>query len=807
MRKLSLIAFCALVYRGFNPVSHAAEWKLEDIPQGEVEKLLQARLAAAQVYEIMDPFDKLPTGRAHVSFYRSANTPYKIVQKRIESRYHRDTDRFIKIEVETEYESTYPYKFLKEDSTVYESEFEKPYKEVRRAKIFRDNDRWLRMESRGKRKGSRDLGFTPMSLADHLLPAAASSKFEMRSGDQFSAKAEDLNAPVPIQKGVRYQAHHGESLDVPWKYEKGFSISSNYEFNDPELRSFSHHNGRVTQFFEKNDFIFTDRWALKELKSELTPENFEGSMRADYFKLKSAKKIAYAKKHKEKYPNERFIFVPQSLSEGDYKKALASELIATGKMDFRTDNELVSTSFYRTELRSEGGIEYLQDTTHEVGLAHHKGTYYLSTEVTRSVYDSRFPHKLKSVSSTTSLRHPETQTIAEVRSTEIFKKDAKWIKKISRQGSNEEKSEEIDWGEDEEPRRRDEMAFRTWILSRDRKVGDELQAHFGSLPDTKAEMRVYKIAKVEGGVTPPFYKVDISFEDGETLKGDVTTDFDAAEIRSGTSSYKIVEFDNSKSLQDLASEQERVILSSQIVKDALVMEKGMKNGFANPIFHFDVTMPKGKKIPAGPDQIVKLVDKDKNLFQVKIGHGVNAQYGVEAIKTQAIDSEVPPKWLKNIHEKIEAWKKENKSEINDRKKAQIISDYVKEILTYEAGETLRPFKKACEDLKGDCSEFSIITAALLRRVGIAAHTTSGYVRPLSVDKGAHAQVEALLDGKWYSIEATSKEHFFASHDATGIFLKMENNDNSDDFTTPFESIKFTEIPPSGNPTSQDVEHD
>ena len=122
--KLQSILF-TLVLFGLNNSLRGAEFDLGKIPQAEVEKILKMRLASPQLFVIMDPFDKIPTARALVRFEKVGTAQPRIIQKRVETRYHQDSHRFIKTIVDTIYEGNYPYKFVEENYSVLESADEK----------------------------------------------------------------------------------------------------------------------------------------------------------------------------------------------------------------------------------------------------------------------------------------------------------------------------------------------------------------------------------------------------------------------------------------------------------------------------------------------------------------------------------------------------------------------------------------------------------------------------------------------------------------------------------------------------------
>src|SRR5690606_4619589 len=87
--------------------------------------------------------------------------------------------------------------------------------------------------------------------------------------------------------------------------------------------------------------------------------------------------------------------------------------------------------------------------------------------------------------------------------------------------------------------------------------------------------------------------------------------------------------------------------------------------------------------------------------------------------------------------------------------------YVSTSFDYRLGATLfATSREAIRDLKGDCSEASILTAALLRAAGIPARVMLGYASPGQGVWIGHAWVEAWLggaDGGWVGVDAALRE--------------------------------------------------
>jgi len=86
--------------------------------------------------------------------------------------------------------------------------------------------------------------------------------------------------------------------------------------------------------------------------------------------------------------------------------------------------------------------------------------------------------------------------------------------------------------------------------------------------------------------------------------------------------------------------------------------------------------------------------------------------------------------------------------------------------------------------QGDCSEFSVLTAAMCRAVGIPARIVTGLVYVDRFAKrtnvfGGHAWVEAYIGGKWVGLDATRVARGF---DGGHIALALGNGDPDDFFS-------------------------
>lgn len=87
--------------------------------------------------------------------------------------------------------------------------------------------------------------------------------------------------------------------------------------------------------------------------------------------------------------------------------------------------------------------------------------------------------------------------------------------------------------------------------------------------------------------------------------------------------------------------------------------------------------------------------------------------------------------------------------------------------------------EVAESKKGDCSEFSVLTAALCRAVGIPARIAVGvaYVEQFGKYQGVfggHAWTEVYVDGKWIGLDASFASHGLDGYGSGHITLSTGN---------------------------------
>lgn len=89
---------------------------------------------------------------------------------------------------------------------------------------------------------------------------------------------------------------------------------------------------------------------------------------------------------------------------------------------------------------------------------------------------------------------------------------------------------------------------------------------------------------------------------------------------------------------------------------------------------------------------------------------------------------------------------------DDWEKAQLIIEWVRTNMSFDAGIAFADSRECIRELKGTCVSYSVLTATMCRAAGIPSRFLMGYVY---VDGawGGHAWVEAYINSKWIPIDA------------------------------------------------------
>jgi hypothetical protein len=92
------------------------------------------------------------------------------------------------------------------------------------------------------------------------------------------------------------------------------------------------------------------------------------------------------------------------------------------------------------------------------------------------------------------------------------------------------------------------------------------------------------------------------------------------------------------------------------------------------------------------------------------------------------------------------------NEKDDWKKAVLITEWVRENMSFDAGIALADSREVIRDLKGTCVSYAILTTTMSKAAGLPARFLMGYVY---VDGawGGHAWSEVNINGQWIPIDA------------------------------------------------------
>lgn len=208
-----------------------------------------------------------------------------------------------------------------------------------------------------------------------------------------------------------------------------------------------------------------------------------------------------------------------------------------------------------------------------------------------------------------------------------------------------------------------------------------------------------------------------------------------------------------------------------------------------------------------PDQKILSYDKNTQQYEVLWGKGVNSEYALnpEAGTSDlcfASDKDLPSEWVDELNKLIN-------TKQSDEEKLKIVLAFVQSKIPVFDRERREKddYKslsfaeiKALE--KGTCIDYSNLAAALLRTIGIPAKRINGHTHPFrsGYDRGAHAVIEAYLDGRWKIIEpqASPSEIFVSQKPSLGttteFFFKASETTHDGEFENPVvPSIKSFEI--------------
>ena len=195
-------------------------------------------------------------------------------------------------------------------------------------------------------------------------------------------------------------------------------------------------------------------------------------------------------------------------------------------------------------------------------------------------------------------------------------------------------------------------------------------------------------------------------------------------------------------------------------------------------------------IPSTDNQKVEIIDNNHVIVTVSpVDAPTGATFPYKGTDEKILEMLKPARFIQSDDRKIIDLAKQATGDTNDAAEAvkrieAFVANYI------ESRDLTVGYASALEIVdskQGDCSEFSVLTAALCRAVGIPARITVGYayVKEFAGTKGGfggHAWVEAYAGDKWVGLDAAFKSAGRGGYDAGHIALAYGNGDPEDFFT-------------------------
>ena len=195
-------------------------------------------------------------------------------------------------------------------------------------------------------------------------------------------------------------------------------------------------------------------------------------------------------------------------------------------------------------------------------------------------------------------------------------------------------------------------------------------------------------------------------------------------------------------------------------------------------------------IPSTDNQKVEIIDNNHVIVTVSpVDAPTGATFPYKGTDKKILEMLKPARFIQSDNGKIIELAKQATGDTNDAAEAvkrieAFVANYI------ESRDLTVGYASALEIVdskQGDCSEFSVLTAALCRAVGIPARITVGYayVKEFAGTKGGfggHAWVEAYVGDKWVGLDAAFKSAGRGGYDAGHIALAYGNGDPEDFFT-------------------------
>ncbi len=209
---------------------------------------------------------------------------------------------------------------------------------------------------------------------------------------------------------------------------------------------------------------------------------------------------------------------------------------------------------------------------------------------------------------------------------------------------------------------------------------------------------------------------------------------------------------------------------------------------ASITYHISATGDTELAIPSNDNQQVQQLGDGKAIITVKpVAVPAGAAFPYKGNDEEALKALKPSQFVQSDDEKIIALARRAVGDTKDAAEAAgrieaFVADYVED-RSLSVGYASAA--EVAESKQGDCSEFSVLTAAMCRAVGIPAQVVVGiaYVKEyagLQDRFGGHAWVQAYIGGKWVGLDASFRGAGRGGYDAGHIAL-ASGNGNPEDF--------------------------
>jgi len=207
-------------------------------------------------------------------------------------------------------------------------------------------------------------------------------------------------------------------------------------------------------------------------------------------------------------------------------------------------------------------------------------------------------------------------------------------------------------------------------------------------------------------------------------------------------------------------------------------------------YHISATGDTKLTIPSTDNQRVRQLGDGKTIITVEpVAVPAGATFPYKGNDEAALKALKPTQFVQSDNEKIIALAHRAVGDTKDAAEAArrieaFVAGYV-ENRSLSVGYASAA--EVAESRQGDCSEFSVLTAAMCRAVGIPAQVVVGiaYVAEyggLKDQFGGHAWVQAYVGGKWIGLDASFRGAGRGGYDAGHIALSVGNGNPEDFFS-------------------------